>query len=450
MKTYWDEYKSKLVSTDEAIKTVKSGDFVHFGEYVMNSQYLDEALAKRKDELSDVMIRMVCVPFQPQTILSDPEGKSFYLHETHFSGAVRKLADQRMPAYFVPMLYSDIADYYWRGYFPPIDVLLYKVGPMDEHGFFNLGPSNSGFAAFLDTSKKVIVEVNQSVPNCLGGCREAIHISDIDMIVEGDNRPLMSIPAVPASDADKKIASLLMNEIEDGSCLQLGIGGLPNIIGKMISESDLKDLGIHTEMLCDSMVDMYETGRVTGNKKTIDRKKMVYTFAMGSQKLYDFLDNNHACASYPCDYTNNPEVIALNDKVISINGCLEVDLYGQVCSESSGPRQISGTGGQYDFVMGGYKSKGGKTFLCMSSTVAKKDGTLESRIKPLTTYGSIVTIPRSISNYIATEYGIVRLKGLSTWQRAEALIGIAHPQFRDELVKSAEENGIWRKSNKLC
>jgi acyl-CoA hydrolase len=238
-----------------------------------------------------------------------------------------------------------------------------------------------------------------------------------------------------------------MNEIEDGACLQLGIGGLPNVIGSMLAESDLKDLGIHTEMLVDSMVDLYNEGKVTGNCKTIDRFKMVYTFAMGTNKLYEFLHNNPACASYPVNYTNDPRIIAVNSKVVAINNAIEVDLFGQVCSESVGTAHISGTGGQFDFIFGAFNSRGGKGIIGISSTFSDKNGKLHSRIVPTLRPGSIVTVPRSIVQYVATEFGIVQLKGKSTWERTEALISIAHPMFRDELISQARDMKIWLDRN---
>jgi acyl-CoA hydrolase len=294
----------------------------------------------------------------------------------------------------------------------------------------------------------VIAEVNESVPRCLGGIRESLHISQIDYFVLGDNRPLLELPEIPVTDEDRKLAAIIIEQIEDGACLQLGIGALPNTLGALIARSDLKDLGIHTEMLMDSCVDMYEAGRLTGKRKQIDQGKMAYTFAMGSKKLYDFLDNNPVAASYPVDYTNDPGVISQNNRVFCINNALQVDLYGQIASEASGIRQISGTGGQLDFIMASYISKGGKGFICLNSTYADSAGRLHSRIRPTLSPGTIVTVPRSVSFYVATEYGIAMLKGKSTWERAEALINIAHPDFRDQLIKEAEANGIWVRTNK--
>lgn len=295
----------------------------------------------------------------------------------------------------------------------------------------------------------MIVEVNESVPTCLGGNSESIHISQVDYIVEGVSSPMIQLPPITPAETDYKIAEYVMEEIEDGSCLQLGIGGLPNVIGANIANSDLKDLGIHTEMLVDSCVDMYMAGRLTGARKQIDRGKMVYTFAMGTDKLYDFIHMNPTCASYPVNYCNDPRIVALNDKVVAINSAVEVDLYSQVCSETAGTRHISGTGGQLDYIFGAFNSRGGKGLICLSSTFTDKEGKVHSRIRPTLTPGSVVTVPRSIVQYIATEYGIVQLKGKSTWERAEAMISIAHPDFRDDLVKAAKEMNIWVRSNKL-
>jgi butyryl-CoA:acetate CoA-transferase len=444
---YKREYESKFVSADQAVKVVKSGDSVHYGEFVMNSYVLDAALAKRKDELEEVIIRTICCPFPPQTIVNDPERKHFIYNDWHFSGASRKLHDKNLCNY-LPLTYHEGPSFFERGRIP-VDVALIKVTPPDQHGYVNLGTSNSVTHALCDVAKIVIAEVNESVPRCLGGSRETLHISEIDYFVQGDNKPLIQLPETPVSEVDKTIAATVMGLIEDGACLQLGIGAMPNAVGAMIAQSDLKDLGVHTEMLVDSFVDMYEAGRINGLRKQLDKGKMVYTFAMGTKKLYDFLDNNPICASYSVDYTNDPDIICQNDNMMCINNALEVDLYGQVASESSGIRQISGTGGQLDFIYGSYKSKGGKGLICLSSTFVDKAGMMQSRIKPFLTPGAIVTVPRSINYYVVTEFGVAILKGKSTWERAEALINIAHPNFRDELIKEADANKIWVRSNKI-
>ncbi len=444
---YSVEYQRKLTPVDEAVKVVKSGDLVHYGEFVMNSAYLDAALARRVDELTDVNIRTTCCPFPPQAVLADPERKHFIYNDIHMSAASRKLHDQNLCNY-MPLTYHEGPSFYERGYVEP-DVALIKVGPMNKHGFFNFGTSNSFTPQICDAAKIVIVEVNDKIPHCLGGSREAIHISEIDYIVEGDNKPLIQLPEVPVTETDKKIAAIVMEELEDGICLQLGIGGMPNVVGSLIAQSDLKDLGVHTEMLVDSFVDMYEAGRITGKRKQIDKRKIVWTFAMGTNKLYDFLDDNPVCASFPVDYTNDPFIICQNDNVVGINNAIEVDLYGQVASESSGTRHISGTGGQLDFITAAYYSKGGKGLICLSSTYTDKAGNLKSRICPILTPGAIVTVPRSINFYVITEYGKCMLKAKSTWQRAEALINIAHPDLRDELIKEADKMHIWVRSNKI-
>ncbi|MEQ8200446.1 MAG: acetyl-CoA hydrolase/transferase C-terminal domain-containing protein [Syntrophomonadaceae bacterium] len=444
---YSVEYQRKLTPVEEAVKVVKSGDVINYGEFVMNSSYLDAALARRVDELYDVFIITTTCPFPPQTVLADPERKHFIYNDVHMSAASRKLHDQNLCNY-VPITYHEVPSFYERSYVQPA-VAMIKVAPMDKHGFFNFGTSNSFTPLICDAAQTVIVEVNQSVPICLGGQRESIHISEVDYIVEGDDQPMIQLPEAPISDVDKKIAALVLDEIEDGACLQLGIGAMPNAVGAMIAQSDLKDLGVHTEMLVDSFVDMYEAGRLTGRRKQIDPRKMVYTFAMGTDKLYDFLDNNTSCASYPVDYTNDPYMIGRNDNVIGINNAIEVDLYGQVASESSGTRHISGTGGQLDFITGSYYSRGGKGLICLTSTFKEKDGSLVSRIRPVLTPGSIVTVPRSINYYVVTEYGKAMLKGKSTWQRAEALINIAHPNLRDELIGEAQLMNIWTRSNKI-
>ncbi|WP_088227266.1 acetyl-CoA hydrolase/transferase C-terminal domain-containing protein [Desulfosporosinus sp. FKB] len=444
---YKSEYLNKLVSADEAVKVVKSGDLVHYGEFMMASHILDAALAKRRGELEGVNIRTVTCPFMPQTVINDPERKHFIYNDWHFSGTSRKLHDKNLCNY-IPLNYHEGPSIFDRGWVP-VDVALIKVTPPDQHGFVNVGTSNSITHAFCDAAKTVVAEINESVPRCLGGTRETLHVSEIDYFVEGDNRPLIQLPKTPISDVDKAIAQIVLEQIEDGACLQLGIGAMPNVVGAMIAQSDLKDLGVHTEMLVDSFVDMYEAGRITGLRKQLDKGKMVYTFAMGTNKLYDFLNSNPICASYPVDYTNDPDVICQNDNMICINNAIEVDLYGQAASETSGIRQISGTGGQLDFIYGSFKSKGGKGLICLSSTFRDKEGNLQSRIKPTLTPGSIVTVPRSINYYVITEYGIAMLKGKSTWQRAEALINIAHPDFREKLIKEADAQKIWVRSNKI-
>lgn len=440
------EYKSKLVTADEAVKVIKSGDLVDYGTFANQVVELDKALARRKGELQNVNIRSAARAFgPPMVVLADPQRESFIFNSGHFTLIDRRVHDYGLCSY-IPILFRECPSY---AEFTRSNVAMVAVSPMDEHGFFNYGLSNTFTRTVLEMAEKVIVEVNPKLPRVHGGNSECVHISEVDMIVETDwNVP--PIPAMPISETDQQIAALIMNEIEDGACIQLGIGGMPNALGKLIAQSDLKDLGAHTEMLCDAYLDMWEAGKLTGRRKTIDKGKMVFTFALGSQRLYDFLHDNPAVASYPVDYTNYPHIIARNEKVISINGALEVDLFGQVAAESCGCRQISGTGGQVDFVEGAYLSRGGKAFICLPSTYKDKDGVLHSRIRPTLDPGTIVTTTRSTVMYLVTEFGMANMKCKSTWERAEALINLAHPQFRDELIAEATKMNIWTRTNKKC
>lgn len=442
-----DEYQDKLVKADEAVKIVKSGDWVQYGEFVMQPKELDAALARRVNELEDVKIRCVTATMIPEVVKADPERKHFCFNDWHFSGFSRDMYAQDLCNY-IPLTYHEakklIED------FVEIDVAFVLVAPMDANGYFNLGTTNSLTSYVVEKAEKVVVEVNTSVPVCLGSMGESIHISQVDYIVESvQNQKLLNLPETPISNVDRQIAVHVMEMMEDGCCLQLGIGVMPNVVGSMIAQSDFKDLGVHSEMLVDSFVDMHEAGRITGKMKTLDKGKMVYTLAMGTDKLYNFMNNNPVCISYPVHYTNDPYNIAMNDKVFAINSAIEVDLFTQVASESSGPRHISGTGGQLDFILASFRSKGGKGLICLSSTTTLKDGTVVSRIRPTLSPGTIVTVPRSLTYYIVTEYGVALMKGRTTWQRAEQLINIAHPDYRDELVKEAEKMKIWIRSNKL-
>ncbi len=440
------EYNSKLVSADEAAGKVKSGDWVYYGHFAMVPRALDEALAKRAGEVDDVKIRGVCALLPVKAALADPEKKSFIYHSGFFGHQDRKLGDQGL-CYYIPANYSDEPRIVRDGYAARPNVAMITTTPMDDKGFFNFSVSCSYSRAVCEKADIVILEINRNAPRCLGGVQESVHVSEVDYIVEGDSEPLHTLPEVVPTEINKKIASLVAGELEDGCCLQLGIGGMPITIGRLIAESDLKDLGVHSEMMNDAFMDLFEKGKITGARKGVDKYKMTYTFALGSKKLYDFLDNNPACATYPSDITNSIARIALNDKQVAINNAIEIDLYGQFCSESVGFRQISGTGGQLDFTLGAYYSNGGKAFICLSSTTVK-DGQRVSRITPCIRPGGIVTVPRTVAFYAVTEYGTANLKGKSTWQRAEMIINLAHPDFRDNLIREAEKMGIWVKSNK--
>jgi len=433
-------YQEKLRTADEVAHMIRSGDEIFFSEFTLRPESLDEALARRAEELTDVRIDGVCITKVPKFIEADRQRKHFVYNDWHFSGVSRQLYREGLCSY-IPFTYHQGPRVIRK--YKDYDYVFVSARPMDNQGYFNFGMCNSLTSAAITKAKKVVVEVNENMPHCLGGNQESVHVSRVDYIVEGKNPPILEIPPAKPSETDVQIARHIMGEIENGACLQLGIGGLPNVIGSMIADSDLNDLGIHTEMLVDSMVDLYNEGKITGNQKTTDRFKMVYTFAMGTRKLYDFLHNNPACASYPVNYTNDPRVIAVNSKVVGINNAVEVDLFSQVCSESAGTAQISGTGGQFDFIFGAFNSRGGKGIIGLSSTYKDKEGNLHSRIVPTLRPGSIVTVPRSCVQYVATEFGIVQLKGKSTWERARALIGIAHPMFRDDLTHQAKAMRIW-------
>ena len=443
---YREEYASKLTTAAQAVSVVKDGDWIDYGWCTGHPVALDQALAERMPQLTDIKVRGGVALWAPAIFKIDNPQDHFCWNSWHMSGIERKAVDQGF-AYYGPMRYSELPRFYRENV--EVDVVMIQVTPMDEHGYFNFGPSASHLADMCRTAKHIIVEVNANMPRCLGGFDEGIHVSQVDAIVEGNNPEIGILNGAAASDVDKAVAELIVKEIPNGACLQLGIGGMPNAVGSLIAESDLKDLGVHTEMYVDAFVDIANAGKINGSKKNFDRGRQTYAFAAGTKKLYDYLDNNPECMSAPVDYTNDARVIAGLDNFISINNAVDIDLFGQVNSESAGTRHISGAGGQLDFVMGAYLSRGGKSFICCSSSFTSKDGQLHSRIVPTLTQGSIVTDTRANTHYLVTEYGMVNLKGLATWQRTEAIISIAHPQFRDELIKEAEKMKIWRRSNKI-
>lgn len=444
-----DLYQQKLVSAEEAVKVVKSGDWVDYGCGTNVPLELDKALAARAEELEDVNLRGFLV-FRPLAIYdaNDRVGRRvFTFNSWHFGGVERKQASKGY-AFFIPFRYTEVCKMYREeDAVERVDVAMIQAAPMDQHGYLSFGPTNSHLMEVVRRAKTVILEVNKQLPRVPGLYDDAVHISQVDYVVEADN-PVDVLGNAKASEVDRQIAESVVKLIKNGATLQLGIGGMPNAVGEIIAQSDLKDLGVHTEMYVDSMMAMTKAGVITGAKKARDRGKQVYGFAAGSKELYEFMADNPLFASAPVEYVNDPAVISSFDNFISINNAIEIDLYGQVNAETAGQRQISGTGGQLDFVMGSYKSKGGKSIIALSSTFADKSGKLHSRILPTLSPGTIVTDPRTTGQWIVTEYGMFNLKGKSTWQRAEGLISIAHPDFRDELIAAAEAQGIWRGSNK--
>ena len=439
-------YQSKLTTAEEAVKVIKSGDWVDYGFCNTHPHVLDEALARRAPELEDVKARGGIALWKPAIFDIEEPAKHIIYNSHHTGGFERKHIDTGA-CFYEPMRYSELPRYYYDHINPP-DVALIQVGPMDKHGYFNFGVSASHMKAICDTAKILIVEVNQNMPRCLGGFGESVHITDVDMIVEGRNDPMGQMLSAPPTEIDKAVAKQVVERIPNGACLQLGIGGMPNAVGMLLCESDLKDMSVHTEMYVEAFVDLSLCGKISGANKSIDHGRQTYSFAAGSQRVYDFLDDNRMCMAAPVSYVNDIRTIASIDNFMSINNAVDIDLYGQVSSETSGIRHISGAGGQQDFVLGAYLSNGGKSFICLSSTFKKKDGTLASRIRPTLAEGSIVTDTRVNTMYVVTEYGCVNLKGLSSWERAEALISIAHPDFREELIQAAQKQKIWYHSNK--
>lgn len=444
---YQQMYQNKLTTAASAANVIQSGDWVDYGWCVNTPVAVDKEVAKRLPSLENVNFRGGILMWVPEIFqIEDPVAHMTW-NSWHMGGIERKAVAQGF-SFYSPIRYSELPRYY-RDLSCPSRVAIFQVSPMDEHGYFSFGPSASHLAACCERAEVIIVEVNENMPRCLGGFENGIHISKVDMVVEGDNPPIGEMGGgAAATDVDQAVAKLIVEEIPDGACLQLGIGGMPNAVGTMIAESDLKDLGVHTEMYVDAFVDIAKAGKITGAKKNIDRYRQTYAFGAGTKKMYDYLNDNPECMSAPVDYTNDIRSISALDNFISINNTVDIDLYGQVNAESAGIKNISGAGGQLDFVLGAYLSKGGKSFICCSSTFTNKQGEKVSRIRPTLANGSIVTDTRANIHYFVTEYGKVNLKGLSTWQKAEAIISVAHPDFRDDLIKEAESMHIWRRSNK--
>ena len=438
------EYRSRLRTPEEAVRCVRDGDWVDYGTNNSYPALLDEALAARRDELHGVRVRGNLLPGPVRIVECDPDMEHFVYSTWHCSGYERKLCDHGR-AFFTPMIFRNLAWYYEQ--FLTVNVAMLSVAPMDRHGYFNLSSALGINRTIIEKADIVILEVNEALPRIRGGLEECVHISEADMVVEAGYRPLMEMKTPQPSETERQIAANLLPYICDGATIQLGIGGMPNALGELIADSDLKDLGMHTELCSDGYLALHRSGKLTNRRKTLWRGKGVLGLAIGSRELCDWLDDNPGIAGYPLRIVNDPAVIAQNDNMISINGCLNVDLYGQVGSESAGDRQISGTGGQLDFVTGAAMSKGGKAFLCMASTFTDREGVRHSRILPRFE-GDIVTTPRSQTYYVATEYGTVNLAGLSTWQRAEALVSLAHPDFREDLIRAAERQRIWLLSNR--
>ena len=320
--SFKQEYQQKLCTAQEAVQVVRSGDWIDFGWCASAPETLDAALAERYEELYDVKARGAVLTWRPKMLSVPNTAEHFTWHSWHFSGLERKLMNEGI-AWYIPLRYSELPRYY-RENVEPIRAAMLQVAPMDDEGYFSFGLNSSHLQAVCEKAEVVIVEVNECQPHCFGTEASRIHISQVDHIVEAGRQPLRQLPAASATEVDRKIAQLVVEQIPNGACLQLGIGGMPNVVGSMIAESDLKDLGVHTEMYVDAFVDIARAGKITGIHKAVDKGLQVYAFGMGTQKLYDYLHENPECLSTSVDYTNDVRVMSQLDNFISINNAVDV------------------------------------------------------------------------------------------------------------------------------
>jgi acyl-CoA hydrolase len=433
---------ARRISAAEAAALVSSGDWLDYGVGFNQPDTFDRALAARVGELRDVTIRN-CLSMRPRAFLeADPRGEHFRCFNWHFSGYDRRMHDAGL-CHYIPCNLGEIPAYY-RRFVERLDIAVIKTAPMDAEGYFNYGPLNLWHPAVVERAATVIIEECADIP-AVHGPQVRLHRSQVDYVIDGAGAPIPELPNAATTDVDRAVARLIAGEIEDGACLQVGIGGMPNAVTTLLLDSGVQDLGIHTEMLNDGLAELYRAGRVSGARKAFDQGKVTYSFALGSHALYDTVRDNPDFICRPVDETNLPDIIARNDRVVAINNTTQIDLQGQAASESDGHRHISGTGGQLQFVRGAYASKGGKSFICLASTYERR-GVRKSRIVVELTPGNIVTTPRSDMMYVVTEYGMANLKGKSIPERAKALIELAHPDYRNDLIREAREKGLLRQS----
>jgi len=429
MNNYKENHKEKYITAQEAVKHIKDGDRVLIGHACGEPRALVEALCEYAVDLKDV-----------ETTHMVGKGESRYCNR-EFAGHIRhnsmfvgnkneRTAIEEGRADYTPTYISAAPSLFEEGIMP-LDVALVQVSPQDKHGYVSFGVAVDFTFAGAKCAKLTIAQVNKHMPRAHGDC--FMHLDEFDCIVEADT-PLIELHSIELTDVEKVIGKNCAGLVSDGDTLQLGIGALPDAV--LLSLKDKKDLGIHSEMFSDAVVDLVRAGVITNKKKTLLPGRMVATFLMGTRKLYDFIDDNPGVYMAPSNYTNDPYVIAQNDNLISINSCIAVDFAGQVSGESVGTTQISGTGGQVDFVRGANMSKGGRSIMAIASTA--KGGTI-SKIVPCLETGTIVTTGRNDIAYVVTEYGIAHLRGKSVRERARSLINIAHPKFRDELISAWEE-----------
>lgn len=430
----WKElYKSRLCSAEEAVKSIKSGDTVVFAHCVGEPEVLVDALVANAEAYRDVEIcHMVSLGKGEYT---KPEYKEHFRFNGWFAGASTRKCIEEGHGDFTPVFFHEVPNYIRKGIFK-VDVAMVMVSPPDVHGYCCVGVSSDYTMQAIESAKIVLAEVNDQVPIVFGDT--FVHVSKIDKFVE-TSHPLPELGLPKIEEVELAIGRNCAELIEDGATLQLGIGAIPDAV--LQSLKDKKDLGIHSEMISDGVVDLFEAGVINNSKKGIHKGKMIVTFLMGSKRLYDFADHNPVLELRTVDYVNNPVVVAQNTKMVSINSCIAVDFMGQVVSDSIGTRQFSGVGGQVDFVRGAAMSLDGKgkAVIAMPSVTTKKDGTLISKITPFIDHGAAVTTSRNDVDYIVTEYGIAELKGKTLKQRARNLINIAHPDVRDELKAEFEK-----------
>ncbi len=423
----WEKiYQSRLTTAEEAVSHVRSGDRVVVGHATGSPETLLNALVDNRQNYGNGKgkVELVHMVSMGPSAYCGPECSQHFVHNSLFAGATSRAAIDEGRAEFTPCHFSQVPTLFKEGILP-VDVCLCMLSPPDEHGFCSFGVSVDYTKPAAESAKTVIAEISPSMPRTLGDT--FIHVSKLDYIVECDDKPIVMNPP-KLGPIDEAIGGHCAELIRDGDVLQLGIGSLPDAILGFLKEK--RDLGIHSEMFSDGVADLVESGVITGARKTLHPGKLVASFLMGTEKLYNFVHNNPMVEMYPVDYTNDPSIIGRNDNMISINSALQVDFTGQVVSDTIGLRQYSGTGGQVDFVRGTSIAKGGRSILAFPSTAAK--GTL-SKIVPVIDTGACVTTLRTDVHYIVTEYGIADLRGRSVSQRAKALIGIAHPDFRDQL-----------------
>jgi 4-hydroxybutyrate CoA-transferase len=425
-----DQYKKKVVSLEEAVSVVKSGDRIFISGNAATPTLLSGGLARRKDELRDVEVNHILVLGEDP--LSKPGMESHFRHNSLFVGAADRQAIQEGRSDYVPVHLSEIPGLFIDQIIP-LDVAFVHLSQPDEHGFMSFGVECAASKAAAESAKLVVAQVNERMPRTLGDV--FIHVSRVHKVVEC-SEPLKTIKEGGSSELERRIAAHIANLVEDGATLQLGIGGIPDAVLALLEGK--KDLGIHTEMVSDGVVKAIDRGTITSAKKSLHPGKVIATFVMGSQNLYEYVHNNPLFELHPCNYTNNPFIVSQNVKMVAINSAIEVDITGQVCSDSIGSRIYSGFGGQVDFIRGAGYSKGGKPIIALPATA--KDGEL-SRIVPQLKLGAGVVTSRADVHYVVTEFGVASLHGKNLRQRAEALMAIAHPKFHDELERFLRKPG---------